>query len=152
MAEREPHGPGGRTASLILVLLTVASSLTPLWAEQWKWISSLGAAFVGGAGLWFTWKANRRADDAVARAIAADQRSAEAHEWERAEREQAERAREARRPVEEWVAAMKKEHSVGRWFPIFEPEWEMAHAAARLDLAEVDDKLAAHRMGRARIR
>src|SRR6266568_7770993 len=119
MAEREPHGTGGRTANLILVLLTVASSLTPLWAEHWKWISSLGASFVGGAGLWFTWKANRRADDAVARAIAADQRSAEAHEWERAEREQAERAREARRPVEEWVAAMKKEHSVGRWFPIF---------------------------------
>ncbi len=53
--------------------------------------------------------------------------------------------------VERWAESMRQRHGSGVWFPIEEPEWEIAHAAARRGIAEVDDSMAAHKIGRARI-
>lgn len=52
---------------------------------------------------------------------------------------------------EEWAETMRRQHGSGTWFPIEALEWEIAHAAARLGLAQVDDSMAAHKIGRARI-
>jgi hypothetical protein len=150
MAGSPPPSSNGHAARIVLTVTTAVAAAVPQLVN-WKWLSSLAAAIVGAAGLWFNLTAHRRAAAAEARATAADARAAEAHAWERAEHEKKELLQEAHRPFVQWAEAMRVQHGSGTWFPIEGPEWEVAHAAARSGLAEVDDRLAAHKLGRARI-
>lgn len=147
MAETE-GGSGLGLGGAVVGLLTALFTLAPLVTAPRGWASSLGAAVVGAAGLWFSWKAHKRAERAEARAEAAERRAAEELETQRTA--QAKEA-EQRRPVEQWVENMRAEHGPGVWFPIEAPEWDVAHAAERFGLAEVDVVHGPERLGRARV-
>jgi hypothetical protein len=150
-----PH-PTERAGVVTILALTIVSALG---AVKWSWLSSAGTALVAAAGLYFNLRSHKRAtaaekrvEAAEARAVAAEKRAAEAHAWHLQEREARARALEANGPIREWVERMRAEHGVGVWFPFEGDEyWDLAHAAGREGLAEVDGSFPEIRTGRARI-